>query len=91
MDDEATDMTRDQWLLVAAGIAILFLLGRPSKCTASVSSTFMPGAPVGMDISSNPGGAPVAATGSNALCQSLTGQGNAYWDPNAGYCLVTPV
>jgi hypothetical protein len=83
-------MSTERWLLIGAGIVILYLLGKPSKCTASVTSTFIPGAPVGMDISANPGGAPVAANGSTALCQSLTGQGNAYWDPTAGYCLVTP-
>lgn len=80
-------MNTERWLLVAAGVVILYLLGRPSQCTASVSSTFTPM----MDIAGNPGGAPVAAEGSDALCQSLTGQGNAYWSPSAGYCLVTPV
>lgn len=80
-------MSTERWLLVAAGVAILYLLSRPSKCTASVTSTFVPM----MDIASSPGGAPVAAEGSDAQCQTLTGQGNAYWDPTAGYCFVRPV
>lgn len=80
-------MKHEEWLLVGAVVVILVLLMRSPKCTASVSSTFSPM----MDIAGSPGGAPVAAEGSTALCQSLTGQGNAYWDPSAGYCLVTPV
>jgi hypothetical protein len=79
-------MSSERWLLIGAGVVILYLLAKPSKCTASVTSTFSPM----MDIAQYPGGAPVAAEGSTALCQSLTGQGNAYWDPTAGYCLVTP-
>lgn len=79
-------MKAQEWLLIGAGIVILYLLMRPNTCTPVVTSTFTPM----MDLGSYPGGAPVASEGSDSLCQSLTGQGNAYWSPSAGYCLVTP-
>lgn len=81
-------MSKEQWLLVGAGLVIIYLWStRNQPCTASVSSTFTPM----MGVASNPGGAPVAAQGSTAQCQSLTGQGNVYWDPASGICQVTPI
>lgn len=85
-------MNGERWLLVGAGIIIIYLwVTRQSGCTAQVTSTFTP-----LGIANIPGGVvspgsnPLAANGSDAQCQTLLGQGNAYFDPIAGYCLVTP-